>query len=148
MDTYHSEPATIAANINTIYNRLSKPELFQAQIEANRDRLPREAVENLDKIEFGPDSITIQSPMGPVKIAVDPNQSAAPQRLVFTAAQSPVAFNLAVNLTQISDTETESVAALEVDLPFFLKGMVGKHLAEGARQFGRMLAMLPYEEIQ
>lgn len=147
METYHSEPATINANINTVYQKLTQPELFQAQIEANIDRLPQEARENLDKLHFGPDSITVDSPMGAVKIALDRNYCTEPTHIVFTAAQSPVPFNLAIDLTALSDTETSSVAMLQVELPFFLKAMVGKQLKEGARQFGKILAMLPYESM-
>ena len=52
-----------------------------------------------------------------------------------------------IELTAVSDNETDSVAALQLDLPFFLRGMVGKQLEEGARKFGQMLAMLPYDTL-
>ena len=134
-------------SIDTIFSKLSNPSVFQAQLDANRDRLPEEARANLEKVEFGPDSITIESPMGPLKLAVDPEQSQAPNRIVFTAAQSPVKFNMMIELTPVNENETESVAALQLDLPFFLRGMVGKQLEEGAKKFGQMLAMLPYDTL-
>lgn len=147
MDTYRSDAMRINHSIDTIFSKLSNPSVFQAQLDANRDRLPEEARANLEKVEFGPDSITIESPMGPLKLVVDPEQSQAPNRIVFTAAQSPVKFNMMIELTPVNENETESVAALQLDLPFFLRGMVGKQLEEGAKKFGQMLAMLPYDTL-
>lgn len=144
MDTYKSETTRINHSIETIFEKLSNPSVFHSQIEANRDRLPEEARANIDKVQFGPDSISIDSPMGPLKLAIDPEQTQAPGRIVFTAAQSPVAFNMMIELTPVSENETDSVASLQLDLPFFLRGMVGKQLEEGAKKFGQMLAMLPY----
>ena len=66
---------------------------------------------------------------------------------MFTAAQAPVKFNMVIELLPVSETETDSVASLQLDLPFFLRGMVGKQLEEGARKFGQMLAMLPYDNL-
>lgn len=145
MDTYKSDAQRINHNIQVIYDKLSNPAVFQEQIEANKDRLPEEARANIDKVVFGPDSISIESPMGPLKLAIDPEQSQSPNRIVFTAAQAPVKFNMLIELSAVSDAETESVASLQLDLPFFLRGMVGKQLEEGARKFGEMLAMLPYD---
>ena len=143
MDTYKSDAQRINHNIEIIYQKLSNPAVFQQQIEANKDRLPEEARANIDKVTFGSDSICIESPMGPLKLAIDAEQSQAPGRLVFTAAQAPVKFNMMIELTAVSD----SVASLQLDLPFFLRGMVGKQLEEGAKKFGQMLAMLPYENL-
>ena len=90
LDTYKSDAQRINHNINTIFEKLSNPSVFQAQIEANKDRLPEEARANIEKVQFNTDSISIDSPMGPLKLAVDPEQSQAPNRIVFTAAQAPV----------------------------------------------------------
>ena len=145
MDTYKSDAQRINHNIEIIYQKLSNPAVFQQQIEANKDRLPEEA--RAKKVTFGSDSICIESPMGPLKLAIDAEQSQAPGRLVFTAAQAPVKFNMMIELTAVSDSETDSVASLQLDLPFFLRGMVCKQLEEGAKKFGQMLAMLPYENL-
>jgi len=147
VDTYKSDAQRINHNIEIIYQKLSNPAVFQQQIEANKDRLPEEARANIEKVTFGSDSICIESPMGPLKLAIDAEQSQAPGRLVFTAAQAPVKFNMMIELTAVSDSETDSVASLQLDLPFFLRGMVGKQLEEGAKKFGQMLAMLPYENL-
>ena len=75
MDTYKSDAQRINHNIGTIFQKLSNPAIFQQHIEQNKDRLPDEARANLDKVVFGPDSISIESPMGPLKLAIDPEQT-------------------------------------------------------------------------
>ncbi|MBO4871729.1 MAG: hypothetical protein J5565_07105 [Muribaculaceae bacterium] len=144
MDSYKSEPQRIACDINTIFDKLSSPTVFRNQIDAHLHQLPEEAKANLDKVEFLDDAIAIESPMGPLKLAVDHEHSQAPNRIVYTAAQSPVKFNLTIELEPISEQETQSMAALELDLPFFMKAMVNKQLEQAASKFGEMLAQLPY----
>lgn len=147
MDSYKSQPQRIACDINTIYNKLSSPAVFKAQIDAHRHQLPDEAQANLDKVQFLDDAIAIESPMGQLKLAVDPEQSQAPQRVVYTAAQSPVKFNMVIELTALSEQETESQAALELDLPIFMRAMVSNQLEQAASKFGEMLAQLPYNAL-
>ena len=147
MDTYKSQPQLIACDINTIYSKLSSPSIFKAHIEANRNSLPQEALDNLDKIQFDDDAISIDSPMGQLRMAVDHDQSTAPTRVVYSAAQSPVAFNMVVSLNALNDNETESVASLELDIPIFMRAMVGKQLEQAAGKFGEMLAQLPFASL-
>lgn len=144
METYKSQAQHIACDINTIYSKLSSPSIFKAHIEANRDRLPQEALENLDKIQFDDDAIAIESPMGQLRMEVDRVQSMAPNRVVYSAAQSPVAFNMVIMLNALNDNETESVASLELDIPIFMRAMVGKQLEQAATKFGEILAQLPF----
>lgn len=147
MDTYRSENTTIHHNINTVYNALTHPERFKTLIEENIDRLPEQAREHIGKLQFEPEGIAIESPMGPVRLAIDHDQCQNPNRIVYTAAQAPVNFNLTIDLTQKDEENTDSVAAINVDLPFFIRGMVGNQLKAGAARFGEVLAMLPYESM-
>ena len=85
--------------------------------------------------------------MGPLRLAVDPEQSVQDRRIVFGAAQAPVKFNMIINLDPRDINVTDSVAELQLDLPFFLLKMVEPQLKEAAKKFGEMLARLPYDEI-
>ena len=147
METYKSNEQRINCDINTIFSKLSNPSIFKAQIDANRDRLPQEAIDNLDKVQFEDDAIAIESPMGPLRLAVNHEQSAMPNRIVYSAAQSPVAFNLVIDLKEAGEQETDSVTALELDIPIFMRAMVGGKLKEAAAKFGEMLAKLPYASL-
>ncbi|MBO7609462.1 MAG: hypothetical protein J6S96_04600 [Muribaculaceae bacterium] len=144
METYKSKAQRIACDINTIYSKLSSPTVFKAHIDANRDKLPEEALANMDKVQLEDDAIAIESPMGQLRLVVDHEKCSIPNRIVYTAAQSPVGFNMCINLADLGNGETESVAELDLDLPPFLRAMVNKQLKEAADKFGEMLAQLPY----
>ncbi|MBQ4367014.1 MAG: hypothetical protein II786_02900 [Muribaculaceae bacterium] len=147
MESYKSDAVTIPCNVSTIYSKLSNPSFFSERLEANLDKLPEEARENLSKVHFEADAIAIDSPMGPLRLAVDPEQSVQDRRIVFGAAQAPVKFNMIINLDPRDINVTDSVAELQLDLPFFLLKMVEPQLKEAAKKFGEMLARLPYDEI-
>lgn len=146
MDSYKSDVVTINCDIDTVFSKLSNPEIFKAQIEKNIDKLPEDAQKNLNKLQFSSDSITLESPMGPLKLVL--SEKVQPTRIAFTAADSPVQFGLAITLKPGVDAEhTEAVAELLLKLPVFMRGMVAGQLTDGAKKFGQMLQFLPYKDI-
>ena len=145
METYKSDINRINCNISTVFAKLSNPSIFQEQIEKNLDRMPDDARENLSKVKFEPDGISIESPMGPLKMAIQ--EAVEPNKIVFGAAQSPVAFNLIINLTEVDEENTDSETHLQLDLPIMIRAMVGGKLKDAAKMFGEMLTKLPYNEI-
>lgn len=147
MDTYKSDKQTIACNAGTIFSKLTNPSLFKAQIEAHAHELPAEARENLGMVSFGDDSIAINSPLGEITMAVDHEHSVEGRKVVYSALQSPVKFNFVVNLEPRDEQLTDSVAEINLDLPFFMRAMVGSKLADGAKKFGEVLARLPFERL-
>ncbi|MBO4814970.1 MAG: hypothetical protein J5523_08455 [Muribaculaceae bacterium] len=145
METYKSDINRINCNIGTVFAKLSNPSIFQEQIEKNLDRMPDDARENMSKVKFEPDGISIESPMGPLKMAIQ--EVVEPNKIVFGAAQSPVAFNLIINLTEVDEENTDSETHLQLDLPLMLRAMVGGKLKDAAKMFGEMLTKLPYKEL-
>lgn len=145
METYKSEINRINCNIGTVFAKLSNPSIFQEQIEKNLDNMPEDAQENMRKVKFESDGITIESPMGPLKMAIQEVEE--PTRIMFGAAQSPVAFNLIINLTEVDEENTDCETQLQLDLPIMLRAMVGGKLKDAARMFGEMLAKLPYKAL-
>lgn len=145
METYRSEKNVIDFNIEVIYSKLSDPRVFKAHIDRNIDRLPQEAREHLDKVKFEDDGISVESPMGALKLSV--SESVEPTMVKYTAQSSPVPFGVTVNLEPIDDTHTKAVTELNIDIPFMLKAVVGGKLSEGALKMGEMIAKLPYGEL-
>lgn len=145
MENYKSEKNTIDYNIELIYNKLSDPRIFKAHIDQNIDKLPDEAREQLDKIKFEDDGISVESPMGNLKLSVC--ESIAPTMVKYTALSSPVPFGLTINLEAIDDEHTQSVTELNIELPMMLRAMVGSKLKDGAKKIGEMIASLPYGEL-
>ena len=145
MDNYKSEQQIIDCNINTIYSKLSNPELLKNHIENSFDKLPDEAKANLDKVQFDTDGILIDSPMGQLKLALKDCQE--PSLVRYEAQESPVAFALNINLQENGEDQTFAVADIELDLPVFVRAMVGGKIKDAAQKFGELLTKIPYEVI-
>ena len=145
MDSYKSDKSIIDFGIDVIYDKLSDPRVFKAHIDQNIDRLPEEAREHLEKVKFEDDGISVESPMGALKLSV--TESVEPTMVKYTAQSSPVPFAMTINLEPIDEGHTESVAELSIELPFMLKAMVGSKLKDGADKLGEMIAKLPYGEL-
>ena len=145
METYKSDKVVIDHNINLIYSKLSNPSLFREKMEQNMDRVPDEAREHLDKVKFEDDGISIDSPMGAMKLSV--TESVEPTLVKYVAQSSPVPFGLTVNLEAIDDEHTAAIAEINIELPMMLRAMVGGKLTEGAQKMGEVIAKLPYGEM-
>lgn len=147
MESFKGVPRAIACNAATIYSKLTNPSLIQQLIEAHSDKIEGEARQHLDTVKFSEDSISIQSPMGEVTLALDHENSVEGQRVVYTASQSPVPINMVINLEPQPDDTTMSTAELQLNLPFFLRKMVEGQLQEGADRFGELLARIPFDRL-
>jgi len=147
MESFKSAPHAIACDASTIYSKLTNPSLIQDLIAANADKIQSEARQHLDTVKFTQDSISIQSPMGEVTLALDHDKSVDGQRVVYTASQSPVPISMVINLEPQPDATTMSTAELQLQLPFFLRKMVEGQLQEGANRFGELLAHIPFDRI-
>ena len=146
METYKSDVAQIAAGIDRVFERLSHPGTFndalKSQVQEAADKLPQDVLDNLKNVKFEGDSLSIDTPMGAIKLGVV--ESVPPTRVVYGALRTPVAFNLEIELESTSTETTQAVALIKLDIPKLLVPMVGGKLKEGAKQFGRILSKLPY----
>jgi hypothetical protein len=147
MESFKGAPHAIACDAVTIYSKLTNPSLIQQLIEANADMIQGEARQHLDTVKFTQDSISIQSPMGEVTLALDHDNSQEGRRVVYTASQSPVPINMVINLEPQPDNTTMSIAELQLNLPFFLRKMVEGQLQEGANRFGELLSHIPFDKL-
>lgn len=142
MESYKSDSIIIDHNIDVIYSKLSDPRIFKEHLDKNIDRLPDEAREHLEKVKFEDDGISVESPMGMLKLSVC--ESVAPTMVKYTAQSSPVPFGLTINLSPIDEHHTQSITELNIELPMMLRAMVGSKLSDGAKKLGEMIAKLPY----
>ncbi len=147
MESFKSSPHAIACSAATIYSKLTNPSLIKNLIDEHADKIEGEARQHLDTVKFSEGSISIQSPMGEVSLALDREQSIEGQRVVYTASQSPVPINMVINLEPQPDDTTMSTAELQLQLPFFLRKMVEGQLQEGANRFGDLLARIPFDRL-
>lgn len=111
-------------------------------IDRVRDRLPEDKLQN---ITFDRDSVTVAvPPIGEIALHVCDREE--PKCVKFEAAQSPIPFNLWVQMLPVTETSSKMKVTLQADIPLMLKAMVGSRLQEGVEQMAEMLAMIPYEK--
>ena len=111
-------------------------------IDRVRDRLPEDKLQN---ITFDRDSVSVAvPPIGEISLHVCDREE--PKCVKFEAAQSPIPFNLWVQMLPVTETSSKMKVTLQADIPLMLKAMVGSRLQEGVEQMAEMLAMIPYEK--
>ena len=147
MESFKSTPHGIACDAATIYSKLTDPSLIKRQIEAHADQMDASALQHLEAVKFGEDSIAIESPMGEVTLSLDRENSIEDEKVVYTASSSPVPINMVINLEPQDDGTTMSTAELQLKLPFFMRKMVEGQLVEGANRFGELLARIPFDRL-
>lgn len=141
MDSYKSDIVTINHPIELVYSKLSTPSSFKNI--ANIDALPNEVKEKINEITFGDDSIAFSvNPIGEVVLQI--LERTEPVKVVLSAVKLPIPLNVVLSLEKVDDTTTHAVAEIQVELNMFIRPMVEKPLTEGAKKFGELLAILPY----
>ena len=150
MSTFESTVKHIPHCQQSVYATLSDLSNLQALkdgIEQNRDRLPKEALEHIDKLQdlkFDTDSLSIQAPMvGEIKLRIIGREPL--KTIKFETENSPIALNMWIQLLPTSDTSCKMKLTVKGDIPFMLKAMVSKPLKEGVEKVADMLAMIPYQ---
>ena len=138
MSKFESNVKQIPYAQESVYEKLSD----LRNIEKVRGQLPDDKVQDL---EFDSDSITVSVPMVG-KIALRIVEREEPKTIKFEAAQSPMPFNLWVQLLPVTDASSKMKLTLKADLNPFVKGMVSKPLKEGIEKIADMLAMIPYDK--
>ncbi|MCH5319959.1 MAG: hypothetical protein J1E38_09685 [Paramuribaculum sp.] len=134
MAKYTSKPVTVSRPISEVYSGISNIGAYQEKL----DSLPAEARAKLGDVKFTDDSIVITAP--PVgEICFTVIERIEPSRVVLESAQSPVPLTLSVNLSEKDPSTTEIISEIDVEIPMFLKPMVGGKLQEAADQFGNMI---------
>ena len=150
MSTFESTIKQIPHRQSAVYSTLSDLSNLQALkdgIEQNRDRLPKEALEHIDKLQdlkFDTDSLSIQAPMvGEIKLRIIEREPL--KTIKFETENSPIALNMWIQLLPTSDTSCKMKLTVKGDIPFMLKAMLSKPLKEGVEKVADMLAMIPYQ---
>lgn len=153
MSKYQSEVKIINASQYQVWNRISDLGQFQIM----KDNMPAEtkaamkakiAEEGGGKFTVSDFSFTRDTALFKVngmQMGLGIVDREEPMKCVkFQADQSPVEMTLWIQLLPKSPYETKCRVTVEVDIPFFLKPMVGKKLDGIADQLCEMLTKIPY----
>ena len=94
--------------------------------------------------EFSADSVSISvQPVG--KVAMNIVDREEPKCIKYEAIQSPIPFNLWVQLLPVTETTCKMKLTIKAELNPFIKGMVSGPLNEGLEKLADALAQVKYE---
>lgn len=106
-----------------------------------KDRIPADKVKDL---AFDSDSVSVNvPPVGNISLKIIEREE--PKCIKFEAVNSPVPFNLWIQLLPVTETSCKMRVTVKADIPMLLKPMIGGKLGDGVDKIADTLAMIPYE---
>ena len=126
----------VAASQETVYEKLSD----LTNLEKVKDRLPQDKVKNLS---FDADTLSIEvPPVGQITLQIVEKEPC--KCIKFGTTQSPLPFNLWIQLLPVSETSCKMKLTIGMELSPFMMPMVKKPLQEGIEKMADMLSIIPY----
>ena len=137
MTKFSSSVKQIPYSQRAVYDNISDMQ----NLERVRHRVPEDKVKDFT---FDHDTVglTIQ-PVGELKIRICDREE--PKCVKFETVQSPIPFNLWIQLLPVTEESSKMRLTLQADINPFLKGMISGPLKEGLEKIADMLAMIPYD---
>jgi len=134
---YESSVREIPYSQQAVYNRLSDLSLS----EQVRDQLPEDKRED---ITFDGETITMSvPPVGNVSIRICDREE--PKTIKYETVESPLPFNLWVQLLPITENSCKMRLTIKADLNPFVRGMISKPLQAGLEKLADAIASGTYE---
>ena len=136
MTKFESTEKVIPYSQERVYEKLSD----LSNLEALKDRLPEDKVKD---ISFDSDTLSFSvAPVGQLTLKIVERE---PSKCIkFETTNSPLPFNLWIQLVATTDEECKLKATIGMELNPFMKAMVQKPLQEGLEKMVDMLAMIQY----
>ncbi|MBQ7510978.1 MAG: SRPBCC family protein [Prevotella sp.] len=112
-----------------------------SNLERVRDRVPQD---KLKEFSFDQDSVTVSvDPVGKVTLRIVDREE--PKCVKFETTQSPMPFNLWIQVLHVSESTSKMKVTVQADIPFMLAGMVSGPIQDGVEKIADALAQIPYE---
>ncbi|WP_319504103.1 SRPBCC family protein [Bacteroides graminisolvens] len=136
MSQFESSVKQIPFSQERVYAKLSD----LSNLESMKDRIPQDKVKD---ISFDSDTLTFSvDPVGKITLQVIERE---PFKCIkFETTQSPLPFNLWIQLVPDSEQGCKMKLTIRVDINPFMKAMIQKPLQEGIEKMADMLAMIQY----
>ena len=136
MTKFESSVKQIPYPIEDVYRNISD----LSNLERVRDRVPQD---KLKSFSFDQDSVSINvDPVGDLRLRIIEREEN--KCVKFEAEQSPLPFNLWIQVLPVSDTESKMKITVQADIPFMLKGMVAGPLQDGVEKIADALSQIPF----
>ena len=136
MSKFESSIKQIPYPVEDVYRNISD----LSNLEKVRDRIPEDKVKDFS---FDSESVSVNvAPVGQLKLRICDREE---NRCVkFETVQSPLPFNVWVQVLPVTETTSKMKVTVKADIPFMLKGMVSGPLQDGVEKIADALAMIPY----
>ena len=136
MTKFESNVKQIPYPVEDVYRNISD----LSNLERVRDRIPQD---KLQDFQFDSDSVQVSvSPVGTIKLRICEREEN--KCVKFETEQSPMPFNLWIQVLPVSDTESKMKVTVKADIPFMLKGMVSGPLQDGVEKIADALSQIPF----
>jgi carbon monoxide dehydrogenase subunit G len=136
MSKFESSIKQIPYPVEDVYRNISD----LSNLEKVRDRIPEDKVKDF---AFDSESVSVNvAPVGDLKLRICDREE---NRCVkFETVQSPLPFNVWVQVLPVNETTSKMKVTVKADIPFMLKGMVSGPLQDGVEKIADALSMIPY----
>jgi hypothetical protein len=136
MTKFESSVKQIPYPVEDVYRNISD----LSNLERVRDRVPED---KLNSFSFDSDSVSVNvAPVGDLKLQIIEREEN--KCVKFESVQSPLPFNLWIQVLPVSATESKMKVTVQADIPFMLKGMVAGPLQDGVEKIAEALSKIPY----
>ena len=136
MTKFESSIKQIPYPVEAVYRNISD----LSNLERVRDRIPQD---KLQDFQFDSDSVQVSvSPVGTIKLRICDREEN--KCVKFETEQSPLAFNLWIQVLPVSETTSKMKVTVQADIPFMLKGMVSGPLQDGVEKIANALSQIPF----
>ena len=136
MSKFESSVKQIPYPVENVYRNISD----LSNLERVRDRIPED---KLQEFLFDSDSVQVSvAPVGTIKLRIIEREEN--KCVKFETEQSPIPFNLWIQVLPVNETESKMKVTVKADIPFMLKGMVSGPLQDGVEKIADALAQIPF----
>ena len=136
MTKFESSVKQIPYPVEDVYRNISD----LSNLERVRDRIPQD---KLQDFQFDSDTVQVSvSPVGTIKLRICEREEN--KCVKFETEQSPLAFNLWIQVLPVDSASSKMKVTVKADIPFMLKGMVSGPLQDGVEKIADALSQIPF----
>ena len=136
MSKFESSIKQINYPVEAVYRNISD----LTNLERVRDRVPED---KLKDFQFDSDSVQVSvDPVGVIKLRIIEREEN--KCVKFEAEQSPLPFNLWIQVLPVTAETSKMKVTVKADIPFMLKGMVSGPLQDGVEKIADALSQIPF----
>ena len=136
MTKFESSVKQIPYPVEDVYRNISD----LSNLERVRDRIPQD---KLQDFQFDSDTVQVSvSPVGTIKLRICEREEN--KCVKFETEQSPLAFNLWIQVLPVDTASSKMKVTVKADIPFMLKGMVSGPLQDGVEKIADALSPIPF----